>query len=81
MSELTFEDTGIEKLDNLLSAIQEASYFANNSTNWDEIDWEHNYLKGNNPYESIVIAINDLTIDLKKHNSIVSKLKRQGFIE
>lgn len=81
MSELTFENTGIKKLDNLLYILEESSRYANDSTKWDEIDWQLYTIKGRNPLESIILSINDLAEDIKKHDELMAKLKRQGYIE
>lgn len=77
---LHFEKTGIDKLDHLLYVLEEASYYANDSTRWEELDWQ-THLEGKNPMESINIALQDLVTDLKQHEKLVDKLKRQGFIQ
>lgn len=77
---LSFENTGIEKLDHLLYVMEEASHYVHDSTRWDEIDWQ-SHLEGKNPMESINIALQDLVTDLKQHYKLIAKLKRQGFIQ
>ena len=36
---LSFESTGIAKLDHLLYVMEEASHYVHDSTRWDELDW------------------------------------------
>lgn len=77
---LSFESTGIAKLDHLLYVMEEASRYVHDSTRWDELDWQ-SHLEGKNPMESINIALQDLVVDLKQHEKLIAKLKRQGFIQ
>lgn len=77
---LSFESTGIAKLDHLLYVMEEASHYVHDSTRWDELDWQ-SHLEGKNPMESINIALQDLVTDLKQHEKLIAKLKRQGFIQ
>lgn len=77
---LRFQQTGIPELDAVLDALQEASEFANDSTRWEELEWQ-SYLPGTTPKESIDIALKDLQNYLIQHNKLLNKLKRQGFIQ
>ena len=77
---LSFDTTGIPKLDHLLYVLEEASRYTNNSTRWEELEWE-SHLEGKTPMESINIALKDLAADLKQHEKLISKLTRQGFIQ
>lgn len=78
---LYFNNTGIEPLDNFLYNIEQASDYVNDSTRWDEIGWGYTKDGCTTPLENIEKSLEELVVYLKKHQKLIERLKRQGFIQ